>query len=124
MKFPKEIGACADLLFRMRERRLTAQKAVEAMEKDEGALKEHIIQTLPKSKASGVAGKLARVTVELKEVPQVKDWPAFYKYVKRHDAFDLLQRRLSKEAVELRLEDGDLPGVEVMKIPFVSMNKV
>lgn len=125
MKFPKAIGACADMLYKMRERRLQQQKVVEAMEKDEQALKEHIIKTLPKSEASGVAGKTARVTVVSKEVPQVKDWPKFYAYVKKHDAFELLQRRLSKEAVEERLEEEKtIPGVEMFVTPTVSLNKV
>lgn len=124
-KYPKAIGACADMLYKMREKRLAQQKIVEAMEKEESALKEHIIQTLPKSEASGVAGKVARVTVIKKEVPQVKDWDKFYAYVKKHDAFELLQRRLAVSAVEERIEDEQqIPGVEMFVAPTVSLNKL
>lgn len=125
MKFPKALGACADLLFRLKAERLAAQKRLEAMQRDESALKEHIIAALPKSQASGVAGKVARVTVYNKEIPQVEDWEKLYAYVKKKGRFDLLQRRLSEKAVSDMLEDGEkVPGVKVFKTPTVSLNKV
>jgi len=124
MKIPKAIGACADLLWKLRQDRLAIQKKVEAMEKDEVALREHIIRTLPKSEASGVSGRLANVRIVSDEVPTVKNWEAFYAYVRKTGSFDLLQRRLAKEAVNERLEDRvKLPGVEVIKIPKVSLTK-
>lgn len=125
MKFPKELGACADLLYKMKADRLAQSKKLEAMEKDEKELKEHIIATLPKSKASGVAGKVARVTVTNKEIPQVEDWTKFYSYVKKHNRFDLMQRRLAEKAVNDMLDEGEkVPGVRVFKTPVVGLNKV
>lgn len=124
-KFPKTLGACADKLYELRQLRLAEQKKVDIIEAEEKALKEHIINTLPKSEASGVAGKLARVTVVGKVIPQVKDWDAFYKYVKRTGQFDLMQRRLATPAVEARWEDGkEIPGVEHFNTVTVSINKV
>jgi hypothetical protein len=124
-KFPKTLGACADRLYELRQKRLEEQKKVDAIEAEEKALKEHIIQNLPKSEASGVAGKLARVTVVTKEVPQVRDWDAFYKYVKKTGSFDLMQRRLTEAAVKERWEAGkEIPGVERFQAVTVSINKV
>ena len=124
-KFPKAMGACADLLFKTREKRLEAQKVVDAIEAEEKALKEHIIQNLPKSEASGVAGKVARVTVVTKVIPQVKDWDVFYKFIKKTDSFDLLQRRLTDTAIRERWEDGKtIPGVESFNAVTVSINKL
>ena len=80
-KIPKNLGACADQLFKTRQKRLELQKAVDELAAEESALKEHLINTLPLSEASGVSGKLARVTINVKEIAQVKDWEAFYKYV-------------------------------------------
>ena len=124
-KFPKALGACADKLFELRAKRLAMQKEVDAVAAEESAFKEHIIQTLPKSEASGVAGKLCRVTVVTKEIPQVKDWDAFYKYVKKTGNFDLMQRRLTDAAIKARWEDGkEIPGVEHFNAVSVSINKV
>ena len=124
-KFPKAMGACADQLYELREERLRRQKLVDELAAEEAALKEYIIQTLPKSEASGVAGKVARVSVTVKDVPQVKDWEKFHAYVKKTGSFELLQKRISKEAVDERLEAGvKLPGLEVFKLPVVGINKL
>lgn len=124
-KFPKAPGACADLYYQLRERRLEAQKQVEAIEVQEKALKEHLINTLPKSEASGVAGKLARVTVVVKQVPQVEDWNKFYKHVKKTGDFELLQRRLGDTAIRERWENGkSVPGVKSFNAVTLSVNKV
>ena len=123
-KFPKALGACADKLYEIRQKRLAMQKEVDEVEAEEKALKEHIIQTLPKSD-SGAAGQVARVSIVTKDVPQVKDWDAFYKYVSRTKSFDLLQRRLSDAAVKERWDNKkDIPGVEAFTVVSVSLNKV
>lgn len=124
-KFPKALGACADKLYQLRALRLAEQKKVDAIEAEESALREHIISTLPKSEASGVAGKVARVAVLTKTVAQVQDWDALYKYVARTKQFDLLQRRVSDAAVKARWEDGKaVPGVDKFNAVTVSVTKL
>jgi hypothetical protein len=124
-KMPKTLALCADELYKTREARLVAQKAVEALESKESALKEHLINNLPKSDASGVAGKLARVTIVTKVIPQVKDWDKFYKFIKKTGSFDLMQRRLTDTAVQERWDNGkEVPGVEPFNVVKVSLNKV
>lgn len=124
-KLPKSLAACADRLYEVRQKRLDQQKVVAALEEEERALKNHLIDNLPKSDASGVAGKLARVTVVTKDVPQVKDWDALHKYIKRTGQFELFQRRLADNAVRERWEAGkEVPGVERFKAVSISLNKV
>jgi hypothetical protein len=124
-KFPKTLGACADRVYELRQRRLDAQKVVDTLQEEETALREHIINTLPKSEATGAAGKVARVTVVTKQIPQVKDWQALYTYVKKHNAWDLMQRRLAANAVTERWEAGKVvPGVEPFTAVTLSINKV
>jgi len=124
-KPPKTLGACADLLYKLKAERAIAQKVVDKFEADEKALKEHIINTLPKSETTGVAGKVCRVTVVTKEVPQIKDLAKFTAYIKKTGDFDLMQRRLSVEAVNARLDAGKkIPGIEIFNAVSVSVNKV
>lgn len=124
-KFPKAMGACADRLYQLRQKRLEMQKEVDKVAAEETALKNHIIENLPKSEASGVAGKLARVTVVTKQIPQVKDWDAFYKYVKKTGSFDLMQRRITDAAIKERWEAGkEVPGVEHFNAVSISINRV
>ena len=124
-KFPKTLGACADRVYELRQERLAAQKVVDALEEEEKALREHIINTLPKSEATGAAGKLARVTVVTKDIPQVKDWEKFYAYVKKNNEWDLMQRRLAATAVTERWGAGkEVPGVEHFTAVTLSVNKI
>lgn len=124
MKYPKSMGACADLLYTLRTKRLDLDKLAAAAKEQEQVLIEHIINTMPKDDAGGV-GKTHMVRVVVKQKPQVKDWPAFYAYVKKTNGFDMLQKRLSEGAVQERLDDKKkLPGVEMFNAVTVSLTKV
>lgn len=124
-RVPKSVAVCADKLYELRRQRQDLQKEVDAMIENEKLLKDYIIRTLPKSQASGAAGKVARVTVEQKETPRCDDWDAFYKHVKRTGDFDLMQRRLSNSAVEERWDNGKkIPGLSKFKYKSVSLNKI
>lgn len=124
-KIPKTLGACADLLYTTRKDRLELQKQVDDLKKQEGELKEHIIQNLPKSSATGVSGKVANAKVTKTDKPTVEDWDKIYKYIKKNNAFELMQRRLNTKSVEERWEDGKkIPGVGKMTVVDVSSTKV
>jgi hypothetical protein len=125
-RMPRTMGKCADKLYELRQKRLAMQKEVDAVAAEERALKAHIIDNLPKSQASGIAGKTARVTVVTKEEPQVKDQDAFRKYMNRTKRFDLANKlRPSAPAIRDMWEEGkDIPGVEKFNVVTVSLNKV
>lgn len=124
-KFPEALGACADRLYEIRQQRLALQKDIDALAAEETALKEHLIATLPKSDASGIAGKLCRVAIVTKAVPQVEDWDVLYKHIKRTGQFDLMQRRLVDAAVKERWDVGKkVPGVGYYTVVSVSLNKL
>lgn len=124
-RFPKTMGTCADKLYALKEKKSAAKKVFDEIEAEEKALKAYIIDNLPKSEASGISGKTARVTVVTKSIPQVQDWDKFYKYVARTKAFDMLQRRLSAKAVEERWDNKKkVPGVGTFDVVTVSMNKL
>lgn len=122
---PKTIGACADLLYELKQQRLAMQKEVDAVAEFEAKLKAHVINTLPKHDQTGAIGKLAKVTVVTKQVPQLQDQEAFYKWLKRTGEFDLLPSGVSRKAVEERWQAGKkVPGVEPFTAVTVSLNKL
>ncbi len=129
-KMPKTLAACADLLYTTREARYALKKQVEALEANETELREYIIQNLPKSNATGIAGKVARVTVSNKIVAQVADWEKLYEFIvksykKNPGVFSLLQRRLGEKTAKEMLDAGKAPpGVKAIEVPVVSLNKV
>lgn len=105
MAIPKTIGACADKLYKLREKRYELSRQIKEIEAEEAELKEYIINNLNKQESAGVSGKIANVRVKAENVPVVEDWEAFYKYVARTKSFDMLQRRINTKAVRERIED-------------------
>lgn len=123
LRIPKSMGACADLLFDVRQQRLTAQKVVDEFKEQEKLLTDHIIDNLPKGDR-GAIGKHHQVSVYTDAIPRAADWDAIYKFIKRNNAFELLQRRLSDTAVKERWDDGkQIPGVESFNVVKVSLTK-
>ncbi len=127
---PKTLAGCADELYTIRQQRFALQKQVEAIQARESQLSEELINKLPKSAASGIAGKVARVTIETKTVCQVVDWDKVNDYIiknakKNPGVFALYQRRIGESAVKEMWEAGkSVPGVEPMEVPRVSLNKL
>lgn len=122
---PSGIGACGDLLYELREKRLELNRAVAALAEKESALQEHIINSLPKSDATGVRGKVAQVSIISKEVGTARDWNKIFNYVQKKGAWDLLQHRLNDAAVAARWEEGEkIPGVEKFQVNKVSCTKL
>jgi hypothetical protein len=51
-------------------------------------------------------------------IPSAADWAAVYAYIREHDAFEMLEKRLTRKAVKEFMEahDGGLPpGVQVFR---------
>lgn len=129
MKMPKTLGACVDLAFSLRNARIEKQREYDAeiaeMKRQEEEIKEHIINSFKKSDINGAKGKTATISIVPVIIPQPKDWPAIYAYIKKNDAFDLMERRLHKGAFKDRLENGEkVPGVEVFEKLDISINKI
>lgn len=124
LAMPKKLAEVADVYYTAREKRQEMARELKKLEEIEGCYRDHLIENLPKSSATGVTGKLANATVVTKVKPQVADWGAFYKYVVKNNAFDLLQKRLSEKAVEDRWEEGEaVPGVSKFNAVGVSLTK-
>ena len=122
--FPKTFGACADLLYDVRRARLDAQKVVDELQARETALKEHLINNIPKSEG-GAIGRVAKVLITVKSSFKVEDWDKLYAYVKKTGSFELLQRRLSDAAIAERADAGKpVPGVGRFNYPSISLTKV
>jgi hypothetical protein len=124
-KLPKTLAGAADLLYQTREKRLLLDKEVTELKSQETQLKTYLIDNLPKSEATGVAGRVARATIVTKDEPTVEDWDQFRAYVKKHNAWDLLQKRVGVTAVKARWEEGEeIPGVGHFQSVDVSLSKV
>jgi hypothetical protein len=124
LKIPETLGACADLLYDIKERRRTLEGEAEEWHKHETALTEHIIRVMPKSD-SGAMGKHHKVQVVTRVKPRVSDWAAFFEYIRKTRAFELLQRRIADGAIQERWDaKKKVPGVETFNVVTLSLTKV
>jgi hypothetical protein len=124
-KPPPTVGACADLLYTTRQERLVEQRDIAEYEAREKALKEHLIATLPKSDQTGAVGKVARAQIVTETVPAVEDWEKLYKFIKRNNRFDLLNRAVNAAAVREMWDNNKVvPGVGTFTVVKVSVTKL
>jgi len=126
-KIPKRIGTVPDLLYKTKQTRLALQKVVDLLKVQEQTLKDYAINTIPKSKSTGVSGAIANIRIVPKTALRATDWEKVYKFIKANDAFEMLQKRLSDKACEERLDargKRGLPGIEEYPYVDISLTKV
>ena len=122
---PKTLGGMADRLWRLKEKRLELTHQVQAIEEEEKVLREIVINTLPKSEATGASGKLANVKVVTKTVPSLTNFEELWKWAVRNKAPDIFQRRLNNKAITDRWDAGKkVAGVEPFQAVTISLTKV
>lgn len=123
-KFPAKAGPSADRLMELRLEKAKAQRVVDELDEEESALKQHLIQLLPKDGATGTIGKVAKAVVVMKAKAKVDDWDEFYKHILKTKDFSLMQRRVADQAVKERWEaEQDVPGVTKFTYLDISLTK-
>jgi hypothetical protein len=125
---PKTLPELADAYYITMQERLAMDKEAARLKEREVLFKELLIANLPLSQATGVAGKVARVTIKAKVRAKIVDWEKTYEYIKKNwakGAYGLLQRRLNEAAVAEMWEKGQqLPGVEPEQYKSISYSKL
>ena len=128
LKIPKSLALAVDLYYSKREERLALQRQVDTIQADETLLKTHLIDNIPKSDATGIAGKLARVSVTTKVIGQPEDWDAIWAYCAKNrtkGGFALLNRALNQKTIQEIWESGkEVPGVKAFTTINLSVNKL
>ena len=121
---PKTEAQVADRWITLMDKRLALQKEVNAIEEEEKFLKAHIIDTLPRSRATGIAGKLVQVNIVDKVRGEIADYDAFCEYVaknRKKGTFALLNRTLNTKSLSEYWAVGkEVPGVS--QVPYKSLS--
>jgi hypothetical protein len=128
-KAPKLLAQAADRYYTIRQERLAKEKEAEKLKAEEAFLKKHIIDTLPKSQAGGIAGKVCRVEITQKHRWSVSNWEKVWAYCAKNRAkggFAILQKKLSPKACEeIFVKTGKpLDGLEKFDYPDLSVSKL
>lgn len=114
MKFPKSIGAAADLLYTLQQQRLAKAREVDELEEQETALEEHILNNmLPALGLSGAKGNIGQVSKKPYDWADVTDWDKFRKYISKTGNWEMIQKRPGITALrEVWVSGKAVPGVE------------
>jgi uncharacterized protein YdcH (DUF465 family) len=128
-KFPKTIGACVDLAYTIRGKRIDLQKTYDAeiseMKDEEAQLEDYIINTFKKAEIDGAKGSVASASISTAIYPKVNDWTAVWEYIVETKSYDLMERRMGKLAFRARFEEGvAIPGTEAFTKMELSLTKV
>lgn len=124
VKYPKQIGACIDLLYENRAKRLEANKLVDAMKAEEALLEDHILATFAKSELRGAKGDICTAAVKIDQTVNVTDWDVYLAYVVKKKAWDMLRKQPATTAVKARWANGEeVPGTEPFAKVSLSLTK-
>lgn len=113
-KWPKTIGDCVDMLYKLREGRIDVAKQVDTLKSREELLRQHILDTFKKADIEGARGKLATCSIIPSTVAHIEDYEKFKKWlIKNPDEWDLIQKRINDKAFKDRIENGKrIPGLK------------
>ena len=103
-----------------------ASKKVSELTEKRDALQTALISELRELNLTRVSTTDYTLSVTHTTLPQVKDWDAFHRYIKDHDALYLLERRPSATAYRETLENSggkSIPGVESYTSTKISARK-
>lgn len=122
---PRALGELIDDYKATETKRLAEDKVAAATKAEEVEMKLAIIAALKKAEIKVAGGSAYSTAMTEEKVPTVKDWTKFYAFIKKNDAFELLERRPSKAAVKERWDDGkQVPGVEAFPADKLSFTKL
>ena len=121
----KSQGQRVDFYYAADAHRKEINRDAKAMEEFLAKLGKWFMQQLPENDTTGVAGKTARIQIKKDVVARVVDWPKFYAYIKKNNAFELLNRAVNTKSVKERWDSKkQVPGVDKFDIKKVSLTKI
>ena len=98
------LGELVDQLQQQREVVRAATKKLDEAKQAKSLLEEKILARMKDENIDRASGKLASVSIKDTTVGQLVDMEKFARYVKRNNAFELFERRISSTAFREHLE--------------------
>jgi hypothetical protein len=114
----------AHLYLEAHTRRLAADKVAASLKEVETAHKTLLMDMLYAAKINAVGDNKHIFAIVTKQEPQVENWEALYKHIKKTGEFELLFRRVNPTAVKERWEHNKVvPGVGSFPVDKLSVTK-
>jgi hypothetical protein len=104
------------IYIKIRDKRAELNKELEALEEQQDIIQSKLLEICKDQGLESLRTEFGTVTRRVNKRYWTSDWDSFYKFMKDHDAFGLLQQRVSNGNMEQFLEENpDLhpPGLNV-----------
>lgn len=116
---PETLGGTIDSLKTNRDKIKALNDKINSIKKDQAQLEEHLYALMDAQGVDKSSGQLATASLGEDELTTVNDWDKFYNFVRRNNAFYLMERRVAQAAHrELRAGrrgKAPVPGTETFK---------
>ena len=91
---------------KIRDRRRELEAQVEALKEQQDTIAAHMLDICKDQDASTIRTEFGTISRRTKKHFWTSDWESFYKFVKQHDAFSLLQQRINDGNMKEFLESN------------------
>tara|TARA_R110000868_G_scaffold5782_1_gene33943 strand:- start:20426 stop:20797 length:372 start_codon:yes stop_codon:yes gene_type:complete len=119
-----DLGVRIDALYATRQQRLELSKTVDALKAEETRQREEILLMLDTVRLAKASGYMATCGIKESIEPVPEDWEMIHGYIREHNRFDLIQKRLSAPAWrELRDSGLLVPGTSAVTVRDLSLTK-
>ena len=99
----------------VRAQRLAIDKEAASLKEHEDELKKLLVSKFREGNMLVVGSTNGTVKMTPGTEPVCNDWPAFYSYIKEHDAWEMLHKRVTITAVKELLDVGEtIPGITLV----------
>ena len=122
---PRDIESLVNRAAELQATRRELSAQLSAVKKQESELEAELLRKLDGAKLEGCKTTRAHAVVTAGKNAVIEDWNRFEEFILEHRAFDLLQRRVAKQAYQLRIDDGvDVPGLTMVPTRGVKITPV
>jgi hypothetical protein len=120
------VGGLIDELFLLREQRRKLAETDKSLQAQYAELEARLITALDLQQTSMARGRSATATLNEEELATVIDWDQVHDFVRNHNAFYLLQRRINSAAWrEAAAERGEpIPGTTVFNKRSIALRRI
>ena len=105
----------------LNEERLTHDRASRKLKVEEDNLRASLIKAMQDDNLTVIETAKVYVGVTQSQKPVIMDWSLLEVWIRENNAVDMLQKRLTESAVNLRWDEGiQVPGVGIQKTDKVT----
>lgn len=114
MTQPK-LGTKVNQFLRLKKKIAAKQKEVDDMRSIAEKMKDELVVLMEDANIEKHGSALGSVTLKKEVIGNVENWPKFYNYIKKNNAFELLQKSVGQGAFREYIEAGErIPGTSKM----------